>query len=185
MPTYQNSSVASNKLVLGNYKIESATSSGASFVNLGAGRVNGWGHKYDKYDVQAGNAPDPIEGIAKETFTVDFELIEYDGSSLSAILCGAVTETSTSVLSTMVGGGNQVLTPRAFRLTNTRLISGTTCQTILTLYKATPDAGLQMTVKGDNDTDPISVMPFNLTAEVDATKTAGSQLFQITRTIVV
>ena len=184
MATYQNSSVSSNKLILGNYKIETAASSGATFVNLGAGMVNGWGHKYEKYDVQAGNAPDPIEGISKETFTVDFELIEYDGSSLSSLLCGAVTETNTSILSTMIGGGNQVLTPRAFRLTNTRLIGTTTCQTILTLYKATVDTGIQMTAKGDNDTDPIGVMPFALTAEVDATKTAGSQLFSLTRTIV-
>lgn len=184
MPTYQNSSVSSNKLILGNYKIETAASAAGTYVNLGAGMVNSFGHKYEKYDVQAGNAPDPIEGIAKETFTVDMELIEYDGSALSALLCGAVTETSTSVLSTMVGGGNQVLTPRAFRLTNTRYISGTTCQTILTLYKATVDTGIQMTAKGDNDSDPISVMPFTLTAEVDAAKTAGSQLFSLTRTIV-
>jgi hypothetical protein len=184
MPTYQNSTVSANKLILGNYKIETSASALGTYVNLGAGMVSGWGHKYDKYDVQAGNAPDPIEGIAKETFTVDFELIEYDASAISSMLGGAVTQTSTAVLSTMVGGGNQVLTPRAFKLTNTRLIGGTTCQTILTLFSATVDTGIQMTAKGDNDTDPINVMPFTLTAEVDATRTAGSQLFQLTRTIV-
>jgi len=184
MPSYQNSSVSSNKLILGNYKIETSATSGGTYVNLGAGMLTDHGHDFDKYDVQAGNAPDPIEGIAKETYHINFELIEYDGSVLSAIQCGAISETSTTSMSTINGGGNQVLTPRAFRLTNTRLISGTTCETIVTVYKATVDSGLQFTSKGDNDTDPINVMNISITAEVDATKTAGSQLFQITRTIV-
>ena len=184
MPTYQNSSVASNKLILGNYKIETSASSGGTYINLGAGMVSSFGHNWDKYDAQAGNAPDPIEGIAKETFAIELELIEWDGSALSALFCGSVTETNTSAISTMIGGGNQVLTPRAFRLTNTRLISGTTSQTIVTVFKATVDTGIQVTAKGDSDTDPINVLPVTITAEVDATKTAGTQLFQITRTIV-
>jgi hypothetical protein len=182
MPTYQNSTVDANKLILGNYKIETAPSSGGTYVNVGAGMLTDHGHDFEKYDVQAGNAPDPIEGIAKETYHINFEMIEYDGSVLSAIQCGAITETNTTALSTISGGGNQVLTSRAFRLTNTRLISGATAQTIVTVYKATVDNGLQFTSKGDNDTDPINVMTVAITAEVDATKTAGSQLFSITRT---
>jgi hypothetical protein len=182
MPNYQNTTVDSNKLILGNYKMETAATAGGTYVNLGAGMLTRFGHEWDKYDVQAGNAPDPIEGIAKESFKIEFELMEYDGSALSALFCGAVSETNTSVLSTMIGGGNQVLTPRAFRFTNTRIIGTTTCQTILTVFKATVDAGLSITAKGDNDSDPINVMPITLTAEVDATKTAGTQLFSLTRT---
>jgi hypothetical protein len=184
MPTYQNSTIDSNKLILGNYKIETAASSGGTYVNLGAGRVNNFGHNYELYDVQAGNAPDPIEGISKETFQVDFEMIEYDGSVLSAIQCGAITESNTTSLSTINAGGNQVLTSRAFRLTNTRTISGTTVETILTLYKATMQNGLQFTAKEDGDTDPINVIAGTIIAEVDTSLTAGSQLYQLTRTIV-
>ena len=184
MPTYQNSSVAANKLILGNYKIETSASSGGTYVNLGAGMLTDHGHDFHLYDVQAGNAPDPIEGIAKESYHINFEMIEYDGSVLSAIQCGAISESSTTTLSTINGGGNQVLTQRAFKLTNTRTISGTTCETIVTVYKATMTSGLQFTSKGDTDTDPINVMSVSLTAEVDASKSAGSQLFQITRTIV-
>lgn len=183
MPLYQNSTVSSSKLILGNYKIETAATSGGTYVNLGAGMVNSFGHQIEKYEVQAGNAPDPLEGIARETFTVDMELIEWDGSVLSAINCGAVSETSTSVLSTMIGGGNQVLTPRAFRLTNTRLVNGATKETIITLYKATLDNGIQVTAKSDNDADPINVLPITLTAKLDTTKSAGAQLFTITRSI--
>jgi hypothetical protein len=62
------------------------------------------------------------------------------------------------------------------------LISGSTAQTIVTVFRGTVDTGIQMTAKGDNDTDPINVMPVTITGEVDATKTAGTQLFSITRT---
>ena len=182
MPYFQNSSVDSDKLILGNYKVEVTPSAAGTFVGLGAGRVNSFGHNWEKYDSQAGNAPDPVEGIATETFTVDMEMIEYDGSVLSNIQCGSISESNTTSLSTIDGGGNQVLTSKAFRLTNTRLISGTTVETILTLYKATPDAGIAVTAKDDSDTDPVNIMPFTLTAEVDATLTSGSQLFQLTRT---
>ncbi len=182
MPVYQNSTVAQNKLVLGNYKIETSASAAGTYVNLGAGMVNNYGHNPSFYDTQAGNAPDPIEGIADEDFKIDFEMLEYDGSVLSAIQCGAVSETSTTSLSTLTGGGNQTLTPRAFRLTNTRDISGTTVETIITVFKATMESGLQFTAKSDNDTDPIQVMPMVIVAKNDSTLSAGTQLFTITHT---
>jgi hypothetical protein len=184
MPVYQNSSVDSDKLVLGNYKIETASSSNATYVNLGAGLVNNFAHLLEKYETQAGNAPDPIEGIARETVTVDAELIEYDGSVLSAIQCGAITESHTTSLSTINAGGNQALTSRAFRITNTRTISGTTVETILTVYKATLENGISFTPKSDNDTDPIQVMPIKIIGKLDTGLSAGSQLYQLTRTIV-
>lgn len=184
MPVYQNSSVTSSKLILGNYKIETAASSGGTYVNLGAGMVNSFGHNITKYDVQAGNAPDPVEGIADEDFRIEFEMIEYDGSVLSAIQCGAISETNTSVLSTIKGGGNTTLTERAFRLTNSRTVSGSTVETILTVYKATMETGLQFTAKSDNDADPINVLPGVIIAKNDTSLADGENLFQITRTIV-
>lgn len=180
---FQNTTVATANLILGNYKIETAASVAAAYVNLGAGMVNKFGHNIEKYNVQAGNAPDPLEGIAAETFTIDMELIEYDASVLSAISCGAMTAASSGTVMTVVGGGNQMLTPRVFRLTNTRMIGGATKQTIITVFKATCDNGIQFTAKSDNDTDPINVMPITVTGKNDPTLTAGSQLFSIVKTI--
>ena len=186
MPIYQNSSVATTNLLIGNYKIETAaygTSAGGTWVNLGAGIVNSFNHNITKYDVQAGNASDPLEGIATETFTVDGELIEYDSSVLAAISCGAETSASTTTQSVLSAGGNIELTPRAFRLTNRRIISGSTKETVIMVFKATLDNGIQVTAKSDNDTDPINTMAFTITGKLDTTLTAGSQLFTVTRTL--
>lgn len=186
MPIYQNASVDTSKLVLGNYKIESspyASAAGAfTWINLGAGMINSWGYNQERYDVQAGNAPDPIKGISREDGKVDGELIEFDTSVLSAISCGAMTAASTGTVMTVYIGGNTVLTHRAFRLTNTRLVSGATKETVVTFFKALLDNGIQFTAKSDNDADPINVMPFSITADPDPTRSAGTQLMTITKT---
>lgn len=187
MPQYQNTSVDSTKLVLGNYKIETspyASAAGAfTWVNMGAGMVNSFRHNVEKWDVQAGNAPDPIEGVSRETFVVEMELIEYEASTLAAISSGLVTSASTGTVMTLYAGGNFTLTQRAFRLTNSRLISGATKETIITVYRVTPDQGPSFTAKSDNDADPIQVMPFTLTGEPDSTRSVGTQLYTITKTI--
>jgi len=187
MPLYQNSSVDSARLIVGNFKIETSpyASAAGSFtwVNLGAGMVQSGGHNVEKYDVQAGNAPDPIEGVSRETFPVSIELIEWDASALAAVMSGLVTAASTGTVMTMYGGGNTTLTQRAMRLTNTRLVSGATKETIITLFRVTPDNGYQFTLKSDNDADPVNVFGLNVTAEPDSTRSVGTQLFTITKTI--
>jgi len=184
MAYHQNSSVDSNKLIIGNCKIETASSVAATYVNLGAGMVSAFTHTPTMYDVQAGNAPDPIEGVAEEVCTVDFELIEYDASVLSAIHGGLVSQTSTTVLSTLVAGGSSTITPRVFRITNTRMISATTSETILTIFKGTLTTGISINFKSDNDADPLALMPCQIEGKVDSSLTVGSQLFKITRTLI-
>lgn len=185
MPLYQNTSVSTSRLLIGNYKIETAaygTSAGGTWVNLGAGMVNSFNHAITKYDVQAGNAPDPIEGIAEESFVIDMELITYDASVLAAISNGLLTaDTSSSSTQTVLkAGGSTELTARAFKLTNRRLVSGATKETVIMVFKATIDNGLQITAKSDNDTDPINVLPVSITAKLDTTLSAGTQLYTIT-----
>lgn len=182
MPRYQNTSVDSDRLIIGNWKIETATSAGATFVNMGAGQVTSLSHDFEKWDVQAGNAPDPIEGIATETFAVGFELIEYDASVVSALQNGLVSATVTTSQSTIEAGGNDELTPRAYRLTNTRDISGTTVETVITLFKGTIDSGATWVTKSDNDSDPLNALQFSITCELDTSRTAGSQLYTIVKT---
>jgi hypothetical protein len=184
MPAYQNGAVVDSSLIVGNYKVETAAYSASAhtaWTNIGAGKVNKFGHNISMIKVQAGNAPDPLEGVGEETFTVDMELIEFNGTAISALSGGAATATTVSSVTTINGGGNGTVTPFAVRLTNTRMISAATHQTIITIYKCTMDTGIQVTAKSDNDTDPINVWPITLTGKIDGNRTAGSQLFQITK----
>ncbi len=186
MPVYQNSSVTQSKLILGNYKIETApygTTSAGTWVNLGAGMFTGMQHTPSFYETQAGNAPDPIEGISSEQATFNFELIEYDASSLSAAFGGLLNTTTTTVLSTLNAGGATTITDRAFRFTNTSIIAGATKSTIITVYKAHVSAGLEIQAKSDNDANPINVLPIKVEAKLDTSLTAGSQLYTITKTL--
>lgn len=184
MPIYQNSTVTNVKLIIGNCKMEVATTSGATFVNMGAGIVNDAVHEIEKYDVEAGNAPDPIEGVSEEMIKVSFEMIEYDSSVLSVMHGGLISSTTTSSVQTIHAGGNANITERAYRFTNTRYSpAGLTVQTVLTIYKATMDAGPSFTFKSDNDADPIAVMPGAITGKVDSTKAVGQQLYSLTRDV--
>jgi len=198
MASYQNASVTNSKLMLGNYKITFGTvgcvlmSSAITGLttNLGAGIINSFAHNVTKYDVQAGNAPDPIEGVAQETFTISGELIEYDHDALYAAMGGMVSSgasaagSATADFKTLTGGGATTLTPKAFLLTNTRIFvgSGATSMTALTyvlVHKATFMQGISFTAKGDGDSDPINVIAFEIEGTTDGTRTAGDQLFQI------
>jgi len=108
MPLYQNTSVTTDALILGNWKIQVATvatyltvaSVASAVTNLGAGMVNSFGHNVTKYDVQAGNAPDPIEGIADETFVVSGDLMEFTVANVTTAWGGIVT-TSTAITTTL------------------------------------------------------------------------------------
>lgn len=181
MAYHQNTTVDSTKLIVGNCKIETSATVGGTYVNLGAGIVSAFTHTPTFYDVQAGNAPDPIEGVADEVCTVDFEMIEYDGSVLSAIGSGLFTHAATTTQSTLSAGGNSTITPRAFRITNTRIISSVTKQTVVTIPYATIKTGLTMNFKSDNDADPIAILPCQIEGTINSALTVGSQLFTVVR----
>jgi len=190
MPQYQNSTVDKNKLIIGNYKVEVATygtSIAGTFVNLGAGIINSFNHEITKYDVQAGNAPDPIEGISEETFPIAGELIEYSASNLSLLFSGVAIESGSATSNTLTIGGYTTLNDIAVRLTNTRQYVGTSstalsCTTIFYLPKATIETGLAFTAKSDNDTDPINVFAFSVVGKQDTTLSVGTQLVTIKQT---
>jgi hypothetical protein len=193
MPLYQNTAVDTDKLVIGNYMIfggtvttaintyTSVTSIQSALTNLGAGIINSFGHNVEKYDVQAGNAPDPIEGIASETFTISGELIEYDGSTLAAVMGGLITSSASSgtTFSVVTGGGVSEIVPKTFVLVNRRIVGGVSVNTIIYVYKGTFTNGPQFTAKSDNDTDPINTMSFEIQGEIDGNRTAGDQLYSI------
>ena len=170
MAMYQNASVTDAKLETGNFAIyvgAEGSTVGSTWVNLGAGMLKDIAYVPENYEVQAGNAPDPIEGISKETATMSFDLIEYDGSSFSALSGGAMTGSSGSLV---VGGQTSAVTAKGIKLVNTRkLANGSTQTTTYVFNKCYLNGGWTLAVKSDNDADPINVYSFSVTAKQYAT----------------
>lgn len=172
MAIYQNATVTDAKIELGNFAIyvhptAGSTAAAAGWVNLGAGAVTAFSYAPESFTSQAGNAVDPIQGIARETATVDFDLIEYDGSSFSTLSGGMMTGTSGSAV---VGGQTNAITPRGMKLVNTRkLVTGSTQTTTYVLNSCTLQNGWKMSPKSDNDADPVNVYSFSMLAKQYAT----------------
>ena len=189
MPLYQNTSVTTDALILGNWKIQVATvatyltvaSVASAVTNLGAGMVNSFGHNVTKYDVQAGNAPDPIEGIADETFVISGDLMEFTVANVTTAWGGIVTTSTaiTTTLSILSGGGKSEMTPKTFLLTNKRIVNGASVETNVIVYKGYMTNGPQFKTKSDNDADPITTYSFEIEGVIDGTRTAGDQLYSI------
>ncbi len=177
---HQISSVDTDKLILGNYAMSTAPTSGATFVDLGPGMLTAWDHQFTNSNVQSGNSVDPLEWISEETLTWTFDLIEYHASVISALM-GGLTNTSgiTSTSSTLRAGGATQLTKRAFKMTNHQIIDDSTVETVITVFQAVVDSGFSIQVKSDNDADPINVFQFAMHGENDESQSVGSQLFTI------
>lgn len=169
MPMYQNSSVTESKVETGNYAMYVGTlgaTAGTITVNLGAGMVKSFAHNAEMFTSQSGNSVDPIEGISRETATLEIDLIEYDGSSFSTLTGGMWTGTSGSIT---VGGNVSLLAGKAIKLVNTRKLSTGSTQTTTYVIPKAIAGGFSMSPKSDNDSDPVNVYSFSLTCKQYAT----------------
>jgi len=189
MALYQNTAVDSDLLTLGNWKIQVATyatyvtvaSVASACDNLGAGILNSFTHNVTKYDVQSGNAPDPIEGIAEENCEATGELIELGVAKFASAWGGILTTatTITTTLAVLSAGGKSTQTPKTFLFTNRRVVSGVSQETNIIVYKGYMTTGFAANFKSDNDSDPITVYPFTIEGIIDGTRTAGDQLLSV------
>jgi hypothetical protein len=166
MAHYQNSSVTDAKIEVGNYAVfvgpENATAA-STWTNLGAGQVKSFAYVAASYTSQAGNAPDPIQGVAKETATIGIDLIEWDGSAFSVLSGGLMSGSTASVT---VGGLTNIQSAKAIKLVNTRILATASTQTTtFILPRVYMDGGFSMAPKSDNDADPVNVYSFNLLAK--------------------
>ena len=169
MPTYQNATVSDAKIEIGNYAIyvgSAGATAGAITTNLGAGMVKSFKHDATMFTSQAGNAVDPIEGVSRETATLEIDLIEYDGSAFSALTGGMWNGTSGSVT---VGGQVSSVTGKGIKLVNTRkLATGSTQTTTYVITKGVA-GGFSQSIKSDNDADPVTVYSFSILCKQYAT----------------
>ncbi len=193
MPHYQNTGlVNANSLLKGGWKMEVGATAGnlvTSGTNIGVGNLTGFTENIVPYVVQAGNAPDPLEGVATHTVTINFETLEFWPPTFDEIrgegldteneaTAGTYVAGTANVIST---GGLDVLSNKAYRFTNTKLVAGATVQTVIVVYKGYAEQGISFTAKSDNDEDPVTVIPWVITGKLDtgANRTVGDQLFII------
>jgi hypothetical protein len=169
---YQLSTVADAKIEVGNYAmyVGSVGATGASITtNLGAGMVKTFTYNPEMFTSQAGNAPDPISGVARETCTLDIDLIEYDASAFSSLSNGMLASTTGGSVMT-VGGQVSSIAGVGMKLVNTRKLNGGSTQTTTyVIQKAVMAGGFSVSPKSDNDADPITVYSFSLTCKPYAT----------------
>lgn len=169
MPIYQNYTVADAKLEVGNYAMYIGTAgstAGAITINLGAGMVKNVNYNPEMITTQAGNAVDPIQGVARETMTFDVDMIEYDGSSMSAISNGMWSGTSGSIT---IGGQVTSVSGKGWKLVNTRKLANGSTQTTTYTFNKCVAGPISTTYKSDNDADPVAVMSYTVTAYQYAT----------------
>ena len=169
MPIYQNSTVADAKIEIGNYAIyvgSVGATAAAITVNLGAGMVKSFAHNAEMFTSQSGNSVDPIDGVSRETATLEIDLIEYDGSAFSALTGGMWTGTSGSI---SVGGQVSSLAGKGFKLVNTRKLATGSTQTTTYVINKGIAGGFSLALKSDNDSDPVAVYSFYITCKQYAT----------------
>lgn len=169
MPMYQNATVTDSKVETGNYAMYVATigtTAGGTWTNLGAGMVKSFAYNPEMFTSQAGNAVDPIEGVARETATLEIDLIEYDGTAFSELSSGMWTGTTGAIT---VGGNVSLISGKAYKLVNTRKLAGGTSQVTTYVISKGIAGGFTMNPKSDNDSDPVNVYSFSITCKQYAT----------------
>ena len=173
---------------------------GSGCTILGIGNLTGFTENIEMSTTQAGNSNMPEKVIAVHGATITLELMEfylpsflivrgnsadvgYASGSLSAstylAAVGGAGAGSGGTVCTFSTGGLNTVNEMAFAFYNVRMEAGATVETILVIHKARISQGLTWTPKTDHDTDPVTVFPFTLEAELDTSQTAGNQLYAI------
>lgn len=192
---YQQTSLTNaGSLLEGGFRLGVAASA-AAFVGGSLGTVLGIGNlisiqeNIELSTTQAGNSNMPNERVANQTLTVNFELLEFWLPTFDSIRGGSLDTENAATAATYINGtptantfstgGLDTLAEKAFIFENTTMVSGATAKTILVVYKAKIQQGLTFTAKTDHDSDPVMVIPFTLTGELDTVRTKGDQLYYI------
>jgi hypothetical protein len=171
MPLYQTAQATDSKIEIGNYAMyvgSVGATATAITTNLGAGAVKSFAYAPEMFTSQAGNSPDPIAGVARETCTLEIELIEYDASAFSALSNGMSSLPTAGTVT--VGGQVSSISGVGMKLVNQRkLNTGSTQTTTYVIQKAVLNSGWSTSPKSDNDADPINVYTFSITCKQYAT----------------
>jgi len=176
---------------------EGATAFGSGATILGIGNLTGFTENIEMTTTQAGNSNMPEKVVANHSATITFEMLEFylptfdeiRGGSLDSEQAATASTYLTGVggagagsagtVHTIATGGLNTVNESAFAFYNIRKSGTATVETIIVVHKARISAGLTFTPKTDHDTDPITVFPFTIEAEIDTAQTVGNQLYVI------
>lgn len=196
MPNYQLTGAAqADSWVLGSAKVEvAATVSGSAgdYTSIGLARDVSIEEIIEKVQIQADNGPDFAHGIGRHQVRIQFSMVEFYLPTWDTIRGGIDTQTSGSAgdalyiataFQSISTGGLEAITHKAYKLTNARVSSGATVETVFIIYSAKLDAGVTFSFASDNADDPLMPVPFNLLADLVATRSEGDQLMYIETTI--
>jgi len=185
MPIYQSTGATqANSWVIGSVKAEVAASALASYTTLGLGREFTVTENIEKQNVQADNGPDVVDQIGRHTVTITFTLLEFYLPTIDSIR-GGIDSVGTASIGTYITsgsvhqlttGGLAVQTPKAYKFTNSKLVSGATVSTVVVVYSTTIEQGLALAFQSDNADDPVMPIPFTLMGELDTSRTTNDQL---------
>lgn len=80
---------------------------------------------------------------------------------------------------TLKSGGLTTLNAKYYRLTNKEIIGGVAKYRYYTVYSGSIEDGLNFAFKSCNEADSVLEIPFTIKAKIDASRSAGDQLFAI------
>ena len=133
--------------------------------------------------VDTNNSSDTLDTGDYTTFTDANNksgIIVYTGGGFNDTESLRITyEYETIVARKISSGGFTDISPRYYRFTNLEYVNGVAKYRYLVVYSASITQGLQLAFKSSNEADPVLEIPIALTAKIDATRSAGDQLYYI------
>ena len=173
--------------VFGSALIQIGATAGAATTNVGLARDVQVAEQIGKVWAQADDSVNPLGRSSRHTVAVSFTLLEFwppyfdelrgqNFDTENEATAGTYVAGTANVIST---GGNTKLSPLAIKLTNNTLQSGATTQTVMVVYSATVEEGLNLAMRSDNTADPILPLPFSFTGRLDNDRTSGDRLYII------
>lgn len=173
---YQTTVKDEDAIRLGSVKFEVATyAESPSYTDLGAMKNTKLVESVEFASIEPDNAP-PIKRVKKQTVVITGDWQEPTLSGLNLLRGGIDTYSAVAGTDTFSTGGKTTPGYLKVQLTNT---NGSSKTYVVQVHKAQITKGLEQAFGADGELTTAAV-PLEITGEVDATLTAGAQLFTIT-----
>ena len=172
---------------LGSALIQIGATAGVATTNVGLARNIQIAENIGKVWAQSDDSVNPLGRSSQHTVAVNFELLEFWPPYMDELRGGNFDTENEATAGTYVAGtanvistgGETKLSPLAIKLTNNTLQSGATTQTVIVIYSATVEEGLNMALRSDNTSDPILPLPMSFSGRLDNGRSSGDRLYII------
>lgn len=170
---YESTLVNTRSFLLKSARVSIPSSSGG-YVPLGACRDVKLTETYDPLIVEADNAYQVVVQARNQSMTVEGKMLELNWQKIARMRNGV--DTFSTATYTFDSGGNLTITPQAVYITSNDAI-GSTGTLAITVYYSYCTQPLEIPFPGDDKTD-VAEIPFKLKGILNASLTAGQQLYR-------